>query len=395
MSQQMRIAVLFQGVFPSPSGLGGGQRRMRDLSKSLSLQCEELIILVPEWNNKSIENPDKEFFKVVILEGGRSKGIPFLNRLNYAKRAELFIKKNKIDTVLFYNNSAEIFFLKKKLKKKGLTILYEQCDLPSSSNSGLRKIYLELAEKYLPLHSDLNIGISNFLIKELTKNAPEIPTVKIPVLVDREVFFSDEVLAQQTRQKYGIKEDDVLIGYAGGTWKDEGLALLLKVVRELRFKFDNLKIIIAGKLIKSDVHDDIRKITEEYELQECCFLPGWVGTHDVKGILSASDILVLPQLKNQFNVAGLPTKVAEYSALGKAIVISEIGDIALYFKDGKNCLLSIPSDFDSLYKNLIRLIANGALRNRLGEDAKHVAQDIFDYKNAGKKIVKALNDVRP
>lgn len=387
----MRIAVLFQGVFPSPSGLGGGQRRMRDMSKSLSLHCEELFILVPDWNNTPIENPDKEFFNVNIIDGGKLNGVRFLNRLGYVNGVEDFIKKNKIDTVLFYNNSAETYFLKKKLKKQGLTILYEQCDLPSSSNNGLRKKYLELAEKYLPRHSDLNIGISKFLIDELTKHAPLTPTVTVPVLVDREVFFVDKTLAKQTRDKYGIKHDDVLICYAGGTWKEEGLALLLKVFKDLKSNFSNLKIIIAGKLIKSEVHDDIAKITEEYGLQDSCFLPGWVKTHEVKGILSAADILVLPQLKNQFNVAGLPTKVAEYSALGKAIVISEIGDIALYFTDGENALLSTPSEFDSLYNNLERLIQDEDLRNTLGENAKLVAENVFDFKNAGKKIIKSLN----
>ncbi|MEZ4909318.1 MAG: glycosyltransferase family 4 protein [Saprospiraceae bacterium] len=387
----MRIAVLFQGVFPSSTGLGGGQRRVNDFCKSLSLVAEKVYMLVPNWNNKALPNLEEKYFDVKIINEDTRKCNFFLNKLGYPKGIYKFIKENSIDTVLFYNNSAELFFLKKKLMKEGYNVLYEQCDLPSSSNTGYYKYYLKLGEKYLPRHSTLNIAISEFLQADMKKQAPEVPTLTIPVLVDRAVFFNDEKLSNETKEKHGIKPNDIVISYAGGTWKDEGLKLLIEVFAQLIKSYKNLKLIIAGKLVQSSQHDDILSLVDEYQIKDNCITPGWLTTEEVKGVLSAADILVLPQLKNNFNVAGLPTKVAEYSSMGKAIVVSNIGDISLYFTDGENALLCTPSNFDSLYEKLEKLIQNKGLREKLGKKAEDVAELIFNFKNAGKSIIDKLN----
>ncbi len=336
-----------------------------------------------------MDNPEEDYFQVRIM--GKSSASFIQKRSSFINDIEELIKKEEIDSILFYNTSAETFFLKKRLKKRGHTILYEQCDMPSSSNTGLYSFYLRIAEKYLPKYSNLNIGISDFLIKDFKLNAPKIKTIKIPVLVDRSIFYYDLAAANSIRSKYNIKEDDILIGYAGGTWKEEGLSLLLDVFEDLKTKYSNIYLVIAGKLIQSINHDDIAGIVKNKKLEDVCITPGWITTEEVRAYLSASDILVLPQLKHQFNVAGLPTKVAEYSALGKSIVISNVGDIDNYFTHDKDALLCEPSNKASLSRMLSQLIENKDKREVLGENVLHLSKHVFDYTKAGIKIQEALD----
>jgi len=383
-----KLAVIFQGTFPSKSGLGGGQRRVKDLTKSLSPFFEETHFLVPNWNNTELPNPEASFFKVQIMGKNTQNGI--LNRLNYIRSSLQFILDEKIGVVLFYNTSAETVFLKWRLQKNKVETIYEMCDLHSASQSGIHKLLIQFSEKFLPKGNLLNIGISKFLIKRLQYNAPDVKTVTIPVLVDLKVFFYDENAALTIRKELDLKETDILIGYAGGTYKEEGLAILIDAFEELRKRYNNLYLVIAGELLENETHDDIAGILEAKNLQKYAHTPGWVNTNQVRGYLSAADILVLPQIKHQFNVAGLPTKSAEYSAIGKPIVVSDIGDINKYFTHEKDALLSEPSNKQSLVNELSKLIANRELRIKLGTNAFKVALANFDYTKAGDKIVAAF-----
>ena len=108
------------------------------------------------------------------------------------------------------------------------------------------------------------------------------------------------------------------------------------------------------------------------------------------GIYSRSDGLALPQLNDQFAVAALPTKLAEYSNMKKAIIATRVGDIPQYFTSGKDILLVESENIDEIEQAMITLITDKGLRQKLGEGASRVAQENFDYRRAGERLSAAL-----
>jgi glycosyltransferase involved in cell wall biosynthesis len=391
----MKIAVIFQGIFPSNNGMGGGQRRVRDLTKGLSLYAEKTYMLVPSWHNTKTLNHDGGYFEVKILGNGALKRVPLFHRIQFVKEIYEFIKDEGISTVLFYNTFADTVSLMKKLKRANVFVLNELCDEPSTKFSGLKNYLLEYSAKHLAINAQLNIAISAYLQNKMLSVAPAVPCLNIPILTDSEVFYYDKKAAEKVRSKFSISDSAIVIGYAGGTWKDEGLHFLMTVFQKLSIKHKNLKLIIAGNLFNGGPHaDNLLEIKKELDIEENCITPGLVSTEEVRGILSASNILALPQVQSEFNVAGLPTKLAEYSSIGKPIISSNVGDIINYFTHNVDIVLCEPKNEKEYYLNFEELITNASKRDELGKNAKITNSKYFNYKNAGRFIVDEIAAVK-
>ena len=55
--------------------------------------------------------------------------------------------------------------------------------------------------------------------------------------------------------------------------------------------------------------------------------------------LRTARVLALPRPAGSFSQAGLPTKVAEYLASGRPVVVTAVGDLPLYLRDGVDAYL--------------------------------------------------------
>ncbi len=94
---------------------------------------------------------------------------------------------------------------------------------------------------------------------------------------------------------------------------------------------------------------------------------------DIPELVAASDVFVLPTLTE-----ALPTVLAEAAASGTPIVASAVGGVPEMVEDGETGLLVPPSDSEALAEACGRLLADPALRQRMGKAARGLAMDRFD-----------------
>jgi glycosyltransferase involved in cell wall biosynthesis len=106
----------------------------------------------------------------------------------------------------------------------------------------------------------------------------------------------------------------------------------------------------------------------------------------VKQLLTDSDIVVVPQTNNVFSRAGLPTKLAEYAAMGKAIVMTNVGDVNKYFTDKQDALFCEPENIESLHNTILELIENEDLRRKLEQNSYQIARKYFNIQSNGRII---------
>jgi glycosyltransferase involved in cell wall biosynthesis len=93
---------------------------------------------------------------------------------------------------------------------------------------------------------------------------------------------------------------------------------------------------------------------------------------DVRDLLDAADVFVLPSLYE-----GTPLAVLEAMAAGKAIVATAIAGTDELVADGESALLVPPRDAGALAGAIRRLLDDPALRARLGETARRQAEAEF------------------
>jgi len=110
--------------------------------------------------------------------------------------------------------------------------------------------------------------------------------------------------------------------------------------------------------------EEARRFAAETGLADRVNLPGWVGPSEVARLISESDILVLPSF-----VENLPLSVIEGMASGLAVVATPVGAVEDIVANEVSGLLVAPGDVDGLTVALSRLVADPALRGRLGAAA--------------------------
>jgi glycosyltransferase involved in cell wall biosynthesis len=109
---------------------------------------------------------------------------------------------------------------------------------------------------------------------------------------------------------------------------------------------------------------ETRSMVDRLGLSARIAVPGWLGDVEVARALESADVLVLPS-----HVESSPLAVIEAFAHGLAVVATPVGAVPQLVDDGNTGVLVPPGDARALADALRRLIADPALRRRLGANA--------------------------
>ena len=93
-----------------------------------------------------------------------------------------------------------------------------------------------------------------------------------------------------------------------------------------------------------------------------------------------------PIIKSEQNIYNFATKIGEYSALGKPIITTGIGEVVNYFKDNVNCLYVPPNNPRAIAEKIVYLLKNPDKSVQIGAEARKLAYQSFDYKQNSQKL---------
>jgi len=101
-------------------------------------------------------------------------------------------------------------------------------------------------------------------------------------------------------------------------------------------------------------------------------LPGWQSAEQVRALLEAADVFVLPSRQE-----GLPIAILEAMAVGAAVISTPVGAIPDAIVAGETGLLVPPGDGAALAQAIARLVDDPALRARLAAGARRRFEAMF------------------
>ena len=379
--RSMKIGIIYQGIFPSKTGMGGGERRMRDIARGLNDQAGHSVILMTPRRQGSPDYLDDDGLRVVYIGNG---GSGFGRRLSFWRGVEAYCEEQGFDWVLPYGVTMDGLLTIWRLSRFGIRIVGEFCDLRSTGAGGTRLSRLAYAcdERVMPQLTDLNIVISSTIERHVRHQAPRTPCLRLPVLVDTETFSIVPEADALVREKWEIPETAPLFGYVGGLWKSEGVGYLIEAFAKVLEQVPEARLIVAGRLVEGPAYDDVAAMREKLGLGERLVTTGWVSTDDVRLIYSRADVMILPQIGDAFSTAALPTKLAEYCCMQRSIIATDVGDVAHYVPHGIASRIVSDADVDQLVQEMILLAENPEMRKTLAAGAKTIADEQFDYRRA-------------
>lgn len=99
----------------------------------------------------------------------------------------------------------------------------------------------------------------------------------------------------------------------------------------------------------------------------------FLGSQDrVAPVLAAADLFLLPSSKESFGLAAL-----EAMACGVPVVASNAGGIPELIEEGRTGFLFAPDDVSGMAGAAVRVLSDGDLRRKMGEQARKVAEERF------------------
>jgi glycosyltransferase involved in cell wall biosynthesis len=267
--------------------------------------------------------------------------------------------KGKIDTILIYNSSGieniSVLFVCKILGIKTFKYIPEWYE----KSSVVRQRYLIVKwwdflfgmKIVNPLFDGL--VMPSYFLFNYYKNEKKMAETRLyilPNLVD--ISFFEKAMADTEFPKRGIR-----IGYCGSPTRKDGAEDLIRAFALVNCREPSTELMIVGGIVgDSKLLPGLKRLAAELGVAGKIIFTGLVPFHRMPGLLHSCDILALARPTGIFAEAGFPTKLGEYMACRKPVVLTRVGDIPRYLDHGKNAMLAEPDCPEDFAKQILWLI---------------------------------------
>lgn len=259
-----------------------------------------------------------------------------------------------------------------------LTVYHEKSEYPELhlESFGARLEY----KSYISTCRRLNglFPISNAL-KEyfVSKGVPEDRIQVVNMTVDPSRFM--KLKKETVKEKY--------IAYCGAVsnFKD-GVDVLIKAFAIVAKQVADVKLyIIGGFPFKKDKEEDF-ELVKTLSIEDRVVFTGPIPREDMPQMLKNAEALVLARPDNIQAKYGFPTKLGEYLLTENPVVLTKVGDLPLFLKDGESAYLTTPGDIEEIASKMIEALTSTKAQ-MIGKQGTALALKEFNSEIEAKKII--------
>nr|WP_297458419.1 glycosyltransferase family 4 protein [uncultured Halomonas sp.] len=157
----------------------------------------------------------------------------------------------------------------------------------------------------------------------------------------------------------------------GRLLKQKGILEFIEVAKRVRKDWPTARFIWAGEV--DSVHPDA--VTKKWIMSQIDI--EYVGRlSDILPLLNSADILLFPSYRE-----GVPRAVMEAAATGLPTVGFDVPGVREAVRDGETGYLVPKCDVDAMTESVVSLLENVKLLERMGRQARQLAESEFDVRN--------------
>lgn len=170
------------------------------------------------------------------------------------------------------------------------------------------------------------------------------------------------------RRKWGLGEQDAVVGIVSKLWDGKGHIQLLDAFRQIHRTKKEAKLVIVGEGYRLK---DLRRLVDTHGLDGSVLFAGFQA--DVAPLVATFDAAVLPSL-----FEGMGRVLLEAMAMGKPVVASRVGGIPDLVEHGVNGYLVRPGSVEDLKEALLKILNNPSLARKMGLAGRQRIKSEFD-----------------
>ena len=332
------------------------------------------------------------------LEGARVTRVPQDLSQNFLARAMHFGRSVLTHLTLYpkydvvqYRNIWDGLSIAQNKKRFGYKTLFEVNGLPS----------IELKYHYPGIDSDLLAKIKEQEIATLHLS----DAIICPSNVTRDYIASLGLSRKRvTVIPNGVSPSDFspsplparegrvpILLYIGTLADWQGLDVVIRALPSI-LEQQAVRLHIVGRG-RSRQRKMLAKQIRKLGLEGCVTIQPAVPHHEVPALIAGSDFCIAPLGLNDRNVTqgACPIKVLEYMASSRPLIASNMPIVRELVREDVDALLFSPNDPDDLARQVLRLLDDIELSQRLSDSATDRALTKFTWHAAQKKLLKVYD----
>lgn len=183
------------------------------------------------------------------------------------------------------------------------------------------------------------------------------------------------------RRQLKIDEDEFVVVYTGNVHRGNftEVSNLYAAITDLRSRGYKVRLVRTGS-------DHLRFPTPEWRaVKKDSIEMGHLPRSKMPSILSIADALVQPGEPGLFNDYRFPSKLPEYLASGKPVILPN-ANIGRYLKNNEECLLLEKGDARDIAQKIERLTLDEGLRKRIGTGGRLFAEQNLKWGKIAEKL---------
>jgi glycosyltransferase involved in cell wall biosynthesis len=260
--------------------------------------------------------------------------------------------------------------------------------------------WLRICEEISLAAAALITVVSDALRQELIERGiPEEKILVNPNGVDPDIFHPN-CGGNDIRQLLGFQPGQVTVGFIGSFSYWHGIGVLQEAIRlllreqESDATFPKLRFILIGD---GPLSPEIREALDPYRKRGWVVFTGQLSHEQAPRYLAAADILVSPHvpMPDGKPFFGSPTKLFEYMAMGKAIVASNLDQLARVLAHQETAWLVEPGSARELADAIRLLAADAEMRSYLGNNARKNALSNHTWQQNAARVLSRFAQGEP
>lgn len=184
------------------------------------------------------------------------------------------------------------------------------------------------------------------------------------------------------------------IAYCGtiSVFKD-GTDTLIKAFSRFHTTYPEYKLYLVGQFDLQGSEQILKRLIRELDLDGSVVFTGRINANDLPNMLSCARMLALARPNTIQSQYGFPTKLGEYLATGKPVVVTKVGEIPLYLHDGENAFLATPNDIDSFSEKLLEVEKDYSKSIEIGAKGRELVFSEFSNVVQSEKLLRFIENV--
>ena len=391
----MKVYILTREPFPN--GMAA-TNRIKCYAKAIlekGVPCEVLICTRTEVYGKApknmigegvFENIPYKYIGGTPLRGSNIVLRQINDRMDMTRTMLYLFKHLKEGDIVLGFLSASPYYINTIINivhLKKAQYIRELCELPyGTSEETTKKIKLrKFTLANLFPKCDGFIAISDALVALAEKyKRTDAMILKIPILVDFEKYCITDK----------SNEVDVPYIFHSGTLYEQKDGILGMIeafgiaLRQIPFP---IRFISTGKIENSPHKEAIHGLIEKYQLKDKILFTGYLSESELKDYLSKASLVIINKYDTQQNKYCFSTKLAEYLAASKPVIITKVGEAMNWLTDNKDAYIVETQQIDSLAEKIVEAFTNVQKRYSIAENGFKTCKSSFDYRNYSKQLI--------